>query len=531
MFRKLARFVHHHASKQLFLDKINAHCAKDKIAFYGKNGPKTYRELRKSAIAISNMVPKSALKIGFLCQRSEEYVQMQWGIWNAKCVAIPLFQEHPVAELVHIAQQSKMDILYYDPLFHDKVTQMRKQLPAGLVFSAIDPPSIPMTFENEKLNASHADAQILYTSGTTGKPKGVMMTHHNLACQMQDIVAAWNISSTDHTIHCLPLHHTHGILNQMLSMFYAGGSIAMMEKFNTKGIWQHFLNDQQKVTLFMAVPTIYQMLYDDFISKTADEQERLSKSMSSLRLMISGSMACPKMLIREWKKISSHTLIERYGMTELGMVLTNVIGEADIGYVGLPFLSVNVRLVNENDEIVFEYDDTKTISMANYEGELQVQGPTVFSRYYLNEKATKKAFTKDGWFKTGDLAAYDAEKNKFRVVGRLSADIIKVGGYKISGLEIEQVMMDTLSCIIQECAVIGVPDCTLFGERAVAIVVLRKNEKQELIRHQIMDTLGMHLAKYKLPRTIHFVSAIPRNAMGKINKKDLIRKFMLEELS
>jgi len=218
--------------------------------------------------------------------------------------------------------------------------------------------------------------------------------------------------------------------------------------------------------------------------------------------MVSGSAALPVSVLEKWKEISGHTLLERYGMTETGMVLSNPLtGERRPGSVGQPLPGMQVRLVNEAGEVVEE------------EGELQVKGKNIFSGYWNKDSETKKSFTKDGWFKTGDLVR--VENGYYFIVGRLSTDIIKSGGYKISALEIESVLLEHPG--VRECAVCGIPDET-WGEKIGAVVVWKERAfSLEEVREWMKDKL----AAYKLPTVLVNAEVLPRNAMGKVVKRDI----------
>jgi malonyl-CoA/methylmalonyl-CoA synthetase len=284
-------------------------------------------------------------------------------------------------------------------------------------------------------------------------------------------------------------------------------------KFDATQVYNALFNDQivnqgGDFTLFMAVPTIYVKLIAHHKEKFGDALI-VSKKNERFRLMVSGSAALPEPTFYAWRNITGHTLLERYGMTEIGMALSNPLHPVEKripGTVGTPLPFVSVKL-----------DDPQFVDGVN-QGELLVSGPTVFHEYWNKPEATAKTF-KGEWFVTGDLASIDQD-GVYRILGRLNADIIKTGGYKVSALDIEHVMMSHPS--IAECAVLGVPDKE-WGERVAALVVL--NKEKTLALDELKEFLSEKLAKYKLPTILKFVKEIPRNQMGKVSKKQLVRDF------
>jgi malonyl-CoA/methylmalonyl-CoA synthetase len=242
------------------------------------------------------------------------------------------------------------------------------------------------------------------------------------------------------------------------------------------------------------------------------------KSARGLRVAISGSMACPVSILNRWHALTGQSLLERYGMTELGMVLTNPLhGERHFGYVGGTFPSVSVRLVDPDTEQEVELSSEK-------EGELRVKGPAVFKEYWKKPESTAKEFDEEGWFKTGDIVQYNNEHASFRIRGRASADIIKSAGYKISALDIERVLLTHPE--VQECAVFGVPD-EKWGQIVAAVVRTSSPEieSQGQCSPPLVEFMKSHLADYRVPRKYFFVAEIPKNAMGKVNKKSLASIF------
>jgi malonyl-CoA/methylmalonyl-CoA synthetase len=349
-------------------------------------------------------------------------------------------------------------------------------------------------------------ALILYTSGTTGKPKGVVTTHGNLQAQVTCLIEAWGWTEGDRILHVLPLHHIHGIVNVLTCALWAGAECHFLGKFAPRKVWERIA--QGDLTLFMAVPTIYAKLIAAWEATDSQEQGRWSEACARLRLMVSGSAALPIQILERWQNISTHFLLERYGMTEIGMALSNPLrGERRAGFVGKPLPSVTVRLVNEQGVAV----------PLGTPGEIQVKGPSVFLEYWGKPEATAQAF-REGWFSTGDLAV--VEEDNYRILGRISVDIIKTGGYKVSALEIENILLTHPA--IQECAVVGVEHLE-WGEQVCAALVLKP--ECQLSLEDLRTWTKARLAVYKVPQRLEVVEALPRNTMGKLTKPAVSQLF------
>ena len=284
-------------------------------------------------------------------------------------------------------------------------------------------------------------AMIVFTSGTTSKPKGAVTTHGNIAAQIETLIAAWEWQADDVIPLFLPLHHVHGIINVLSCALWAGATVHAMPKLDLTALCAQVAADTYSV--FMAVPTIYVKLIDYLETLEDPEVEGICEGFANMRLNVSGSAACPVEVFEEWRDLTGQMLLERYGMTEIGMALSNPYrGERRPGYVGQALPEVTVQLVDEEGGIV-------TGEAAP--GEIRIQSPTVFLEYWGNQKATDSSFS-DGWFCTGDIAVI--EDGYYRIMGRSSVDIIKSGGYKLSALEIENTLLGHPH--IAEVAVVGV---------------------------------------------------------------------------
>lgn len=350
-----------------------------------------------------------------------------------------------------------------------------------------------------------APALQLYTSGTTGRPKGAIITHTNLEVQQELVGAAWGFGPTDTLLHSLPLHHMHGLAIALLTALGAGAA-TRLTTFDARAIW----DAMKGATVFMGVPSMYHRLFAAFDAADDADRARWTANAKALRLATSGSAALPVTIAQRWCVLTGTIPLERFGMTEIGVGITNGLeGERYPGYVGFPLPSVETRIVGD--------DGTETDS-----GELWIRGPSVFSGYHRRDGETRSAFADDPaggapWFKTGDTVTRDGPKGPFKILGRTSVDILKSGGYKLSALEIEEVLREHAA--VGEVAVIGVPD-EAWGERVVACVV-------PSAAGPVCDAATLRafvrerLAPYKVPKDVLFLPELPKNALGKVVKPAL----------
>lgn len=351
-----------------------------------------------------------------------------------------------------------------------------------------------------------ATALLLYTSGTTGKPKGAMITHANVATQAEIMGEAWAISGADTLLHALPLHHLHGLGISLLNALLAGANIRMLPRFEATRVWEEIAAGH--ATIWMAVPTMYQKLFEALDAAPADVAARWKQGAARLRLATSGSAALPVRLAERWREITGAIPLERFGMTEIGVGLTNPLDPEGRrpGWVGRPPRTVEIRVVNE------EGDD-----VGAGQGELLVRGPSVFTGYWRRAEATEGAF-REGWFVTGDRAEREAG-GEVRLLGRTSVDILKSGGYKLSALEIEETLREHGA--VREVAVVGLPDET-WGDRVVAAIVAVPGREAELSTEALRAWAKERIAAYKIPREVVLLPALPRNALGKVVKPEVV---------
>ena len=444
-------------------------------------------------------------RVCFLVPPGYDYVAVQWGIWRAGGVAVPLGMMHPLPELEYTLEDTGAMAIVADAGLLEKVRPLAESHNLPLLSSRE-----LMSHGPVKLPVLEPDrhAMILYTSGTTSKPKGVVTSHATIQAQITSLVEAWGWTADDRILHVLPLHHIHGIINVLSCALWSGACCEFLPKFDAAAVWEKLASGQ--LSLFMAVPTIYARLISAWEEVPESEQQRYSAGCRQMRLMVSGSAALPVSTLERWRAISSHTLLERYGMTEIGMGLSNPLeGERVPGHVGKPLPGVEMRRVNDQGEPVA--DDVPC--------EIQVRGPSVFEYYWNRPEATEQAFM-DGWFRTGDVTV--VEDGVYRILGRSSVDIIKTGGEKVSALEIEEVLRTHPA--IAQCAVVGVEDDE-WGERVAACLVV----EEELTLDELRDWAKQLLAVYKVPSLLLLVDELPSNAMGKVQKPAIKKLFARQE--
>jgi len=341
-------------------------------------------------------------------------------------------------------------------------------------------------------------AALLYSSGTTGVPKGIMLSHHNLLSNAEALVQSWCFTEQDVLLHALPIFHVHGLFVALGCVFLSGASMQWLESYNPERVCK-ILPD---CTVMMGVPTYYTRLLDcsDFTSEIA----------SGLRLYISGSAPLLEETFNRFEAHAGHRILERYGMTETNMNTSNPLnGERRAGTVGMPLPGVEVRIVNESGE---EHSHGIT-------GALQVRGENVFKGYWKMPDKTAEDFTADGFFNTGDEGVIDQD-GYVSIVGR-AKDMVITGGLNVYPKELE-LLIDKMDGVL-ESAVIGVPHDD-FGEAVVAIVVLE--DSGVFNKRRAMTILKDNLAGFKVPKKIIEVALLPRNTMGKVQKNVLREQYL-----
>lgn len=369
---------------------------------------------------------------------------------------------------------------------------------------------------------------------------------------------AWEYTPADHLLHVLPLHHIHGTVNAILTPLLAGSTIEFMYPFNPDKVWRRlaspFTSDPltpatEKITFFTVVPTVYSRLLQTHrtLPDALKEPARDAVSPENMRLAISGSAALPTPVKKAWADLSrGNVLLERYGMTEVGMALSCGLdfGDRVDASVGWPLPSVEARLVDSDSGEVILPGEEIDAEGRERQGEIQLRGPTIFKEYWRNPAATASEFVdgEDGggkWFKTGDVAvrrpvpsaprAQDwANGPMYFIMGRRSADIIKSGGEKVSALEVERELLSLPQ--VAEAAVVAVPSGK-WGQKVGAVIILDREHATAWSPMDMRRALKDRLANYKIPQVLRVVEHIPRNAMGKINKKTLVKEVFAEDFS
>ena len=480
-----------------------------RLAIAAADGGHTYRDLldasaRVAAALLEGREDLRQARVCFHIPPGFAHFAVQWGIWRAGGVAIPLAISHPLPELEYVIRDAEPECVIAagegePPCRALAQTTGARFISALEALAGVPAGALPTIDPSRR-------ALIIYTSGTTGRPKGVVSTHANISAQISALVTAWEWTPDDRVLLVLPLHHVHGVINVVACALWSGATCEILPAFDADAAWDVII--ARRLTLFMAVPTIYRRLIAAFDAASPARQAEMRAGCAAMRLMVSGSAALPVQTLERWREITGHTLLERYGMTEMGMALANPLhGERRPGSVGAPLPGVEVRIVTDAGSPVAD----------GSAGELEVRGANVFHEYWRRPDATRDAF-RDGWFRTGDTAIL--EHGAYRLLGRSSVDILKTGGYKVSALEIEEVLREHPA--VAECAVVGVDDPE-WGDRVCVAVELRAGATLTL--DALKAWTKDHLAPYKVPRDLRVVAALPRNAMGKVVKPDVARLF------
>ncbi|RMZ78205.1 hypothetical protein DV738_g4044, partial [Chaetothyriales sp. CBS 135597] len=515
--------------------------------------------------ALAEGKPLQGERIAFLAENGYDYVVTFLSILALDAIALPLAPTHPSSEIRYILENSEAALFLSTKKFQDKAHEVLKEsldVPQQPVLQILDKVETGAT-SAENVQLKHQPVNnggfMLYTSGTTNRPKGVVLSTDTITAQARSLIEAWEYSSSDLLLHVLPLHHIHGTINALFTPLMAGSAIEFAYPFNSDEVWKRlaapFLptppgaQRKRPVSFLTVVPTIYSRLLASFPALDADSQKAAKTAISPehLRVNISGSAALPTPLKSAWTELSGgNVLLERYGMTEVGMALSCGLDYADRvdASVGWPLPSVQVRLVDtETGTVIPVGEEVDPATGKVREGEVQLRGPTIFSGYFRNPKATAEEFVAaddDGgkWFKTGDVAVRQppppgaglgrrqpwAQGPMYFIRGRKSVDIIKTGGEKVSALEVERELLSLPQ--VSEAAVVGVAS-EKWGQKVVAVVVLSAAGKnlpgkdgttKQWSPLDMRRALRDRLANYKIPQDLKVVDSIPRNAMGKSSR-------------
>ncbi|MEV7026128.1 acyl-CoA synthetase [Kitasatospora sp. NPDC093558] len=446
-------------------------------------------DLLGAATAVADRVA-GAPALAVLARPSVETVTAVVGGLLAGVPVVPLPPDSGPKEREHILRDSGAALLAHaigDSAVGDSVAAAAV---SGVEALPVDPAQRSATTYAE--SAGDATGFVLYTSGTTGAPKGAVIRREAVAADLDALAAAWRWTAEDTLVHGLPLFHVHGLLLGVLGALRTGSRLVHTGRPTPAGY------AAAGGSLYFGVPTVW--------SRLAADPEAAS-ALAGARLLVSGSAPLPVPVFEKLAELTGHAPIERYGMTEsLITVSTRADGERRPGSVGLPLDGVRTRLVGEDGAPV--PSDGETV------GELQVAGPTLFSGYLNRPDADAEAWTADGWFRTGDVAVIGAD-GFHRIVGRASVDLIKSGGYRIGAGEVEAALRDHPA--VADAAVVGAPDEDL-GQAVVAYVIPDGPVTGDQLTAFVAERLSVH----KRPRRVVLVPELPRNAMGKVLKKQLL---------
>lgn len=434
---------------------------------------------------------------------SIDAVALHLGILSAGAVTVPLNPAFTAHELEHYLGDAEPRVFVVAPDRHDEVVEVARRHRVdhietlGSTGDGTLADRVAAATAAPILDRADDDlAALLYTSGTTGRPKGAMLTHGGLAANGHALVDVWGLSADDVLLHCLPLFHVHGLFIALHTMFLAGGRTILLPRFSVEGVRDAL----PQASVFMAVPAIWRRLLDD---------DAFGDDARHLRLATSGSAPLSELVFAEIERRTGHRPVERYGMSEAGIITSNPLeGERLPGSVGHPLPGYDLRVAGTADPS--PNDDP-----GNTVGEVQIRGRHLFAGYWKRPDATASAFTHDGWFRTGDLGSIEHD-GRLRLRGR-SSDMIISGGENVYPKEIELVL-DAVDGIV-ESAVVGLPD-PAFGEAVTAFVVLEPGAAG-IPTDAIDAACRAKLARFKHPKSIRVVDELPRNAMGKVTKATL----------
>lgn len=465
-----------------------------------------FSRAEKVAIVLIEQGVKPGDRVAAQVEKSIESVQLYLGTILAGGVYLPLNMAYTPTELAYFIGDSEPTVIVVDPANIDTLKDIAKKLGGGVVMtlssnstgSLIDAlPSEEIEFREVSRN-EHDLAAILYTSGTTGRSKGAMLSHNNLSSNALTLKDVWRITEDDVLIHALPIFHTHGLFVAINTTLCAGSSLKFMQRFDPEKV----LSLMSDSTILMGVPTFYVRLLE---SPGLDK-----KAVQNMRLFISGSAPLLAETHKLWSQKTDSAILERYGMTETNMNTSNPYsGARRAGTVGFPLPGVELRIADSATGDAVGVGEV---------GSIEVKGPNVFGGYWRMPEKTAEEFREDGFFITGDIGVIDSE-GYVSIVGR-SKDLIITGGYNVYPKEVE-LLIDDVDGVF-ESAVVGIPHSD-FGEGVVAVVV--KDGSSELMDADIFDALKPSLARYKQPKAVFIVDELPRNTMGKVLKNTLRDKY------
>lgn len=470
----------------------------------------TWRDIDHATAMIANLLQSLALpagaRVAVQTEKSVEALMLYLGVLRAGYVYLPLNTAYQSSEIEYFIGNAEPSVVVCSGKNFGWVSKIAFQAGTQHVFTLNEDRTGTLLERAQHHGVQHEPAQrsadelaaILYTSGTTGRSKGAMLTHGNLLSNAQTLHAYWGWRADDVLIHALPIFHVHGLFVASHGALLAGAKMIWFSKFDPRAVAARL----PEATVFMGVPTLYVRL----LAEPAVNRD----SCARMRLFLAGSAPLLIETFNEWRNRTGHTIVERYGMSETAMLTSNPYhakdGDRRGGTVGFPLPGVGLRV----------HDDQGQPLPVGEIGGIQVKGPNVFVGYWRMPEKTKEEFTADGWFKTGDVGKVD-ERGYVTIVGR-SKDLVISGGYNVYPAEVEGVINEMPG--VTESAVIGVPHPD-FGEAVVAVVVPRAGAT--LDGAGIITALKQRIANFKVPKQLFVVDELPRNTMGKV-QKNLLRE-------
>lgn len=492
----------------------------DKPSIVFENHAYSFQDVDRHVEHFTALLARLNVKIGdrvaIQLTKRMEFIFLELAVLSLGAIVIPLNPDYRPQEVEYFLTDSGASLYVTDRERLARVQPHVGQLDglrtilvdsaegAGTLSLSSELETTPRQFTRTYPTAEDDVAVICYTSGTTGRPKGAMITHRNLIANMTALHQIWEWSDRDVLLHVLPLFHVHGLFVALHGGLNAGATMIMHEKFDPFRIWQTL--DLEQCTILMGVPTMYQRLLNQW------EQMERKPDLKTMRVFISGSGPLLETQFNRFEQATGFRILERYGMTEAGMITSNTIDSAGRTpkSVGYPLPGVEIRVVSDQGHDVAPGEV----------GEVWTRGDSIFPGYWGMPEKTRDSFC-DGWFKTGDLGYQDHEdRGRLYLVGR-AKELIITGGYNVYPKEVENVLesLDT----IKEAAVIGLPDED-FGERVTAVVVPKEGTAAPSPEMIIGHCKGS-LAGYKCPKSVFLVDQLPRNAMGKLLKGALVDRF------
>jgi malonyl-CoA/methylmalonyl-CoA synthetase len=505
------------------LTRLELLSSSDRIAIRDAAGCVSFREVAETAQQLARELCERGLagcRIGLSSSADRNWVQAFWAILLAGGSVVPISPLHPAPERAFFLRQSRARAHLVSAAL---ATAMPEGPVARLVFEAGSvhtPPHGDLPAEGQAASPlAQPTALLLYTSGTTGVPKGVPLSHDNVWSCVQTLSVDWEMSPSDRLIHALPLHHVHGICVALLCAFCSGASTELLPRYEPGQV----LESLGRASVLMSVPTQHKRLVDHLDALPEAERRWHEGRLRALRLITSGSAKLPEQLGRRLQELSGQYPLERYGMTEVGIVIGNPLrGARKPGSCGRPLPGTEIRIV----------DELGRDALPGEPGEIRIRGGSVFPGYDADPAATEAAF-EAGFFRSGDTARWTPD-GFVEILGRTSVDIIKSGGYKLSAIEIEEQLR--AHPWIADVAVLGVPDET-WGERVVAVAVPSASAQREVelrgeaVGEELREWLKQRVAGYQVPKRIEWWPELPRNVLGKVQKPELLRLLLLRSTS